>query len=283
MVAVGEHGVVLLSDDGGRHFRQAKSVPVSATLTDVSFPDALHGWAVGQWGVLLATGDGGETWHQRRIDTTGDQPFLTVYFSDAQHGWAGGIWSLLLRTDDGGRSWVSVKLPIPPGGTKADRNLFHIFGDHRGGVYIAAERGDVIRSVDGGQTWEYKKTGFTGSLWAGTSTDDGTLVVGGMLGALYRSTDHGDTWARLAVEQDGSMVDSSITDLVSAGNEVRGVGLDGVVLKGDSQSSTFAVTQRPDRASLTAVESGDSGVVFFSDSGVLRSADPLKVGVAASR
>src|ERR1700736_1725395 len=37
MVAVGEHGIVILSDDSGRSWRQAK-VPVSVTLTAVKFP-----------------------------------------------------------------------------------------------------------------------------------------------------------------------------------------------------------------------------------------------------
>lgn len=33
VVAVGDHGVVLLSDDQGKRFRQARSVPVSTQLT----------------------------------------------------------------------------------------------------------------------------------------------------------------------------------------------------------------------------------------------------------
>ena len=53
IVAVGEHGIVLLSDDGGRSYRQAKQVPASSTLTAICFTDALHGWAVGQWGALV--------------------------------------------------------------------------------------------------------------------------------------------------------------------------------------------------------------------------------------
>lgn len=50
VVAVGDHGVVLLSDDQGRQWRQARSVPLSTPLTGVSFVDARHGWAVGHWG-----------------------------------------------------------------------------------------------------------------------------------------------------------------------------------------------------------------------------------------
>lgn len=53
VVAVGDHGIVLLSDDHGRSYRQARAVPVSSSLTGVSFADARHGWAVGHWGRLL--------------------------------------------------------------------------------------------------------------------------------------------------------------------------------------------------------------------------------------
>src|SRR5438445_3138452 len=61
IVAVGERGLIAVSDDGGGHWRQV-SVPVSATLTGVQFVSAKVGWAVGHYGVVLGTRDGGETW-----------------------------------------------------------------------------------------------------------------------------------------------------------------------------------------------------------------------------
>ncbi len=54
----GERGIVLLSDDAGVSWRQAK-VPVSVSLTAVQFVDAEQGWAVGHLGVVLHTQDGG--------------------------------------------------------------------------------------------------------------------------------------------------------------------------------------------------------------------------------
>ncbi|BEV16160.1 hypothetical protein HBDW_29480 [Herbaspirillum sp. DW155] len=39
IVAVGAHGYVILSDDGGASYRQAEQVPVDVTLTSVSFVD----------------------------------------------------------------------------------------------------------------------------------------------------------------------------------------------------------------------------------------------------
>uniref|UniRef100_UPI00036A9E88 WD40/YVTN/BNR-like repeat-containing protein n=1 Tax=Pseudomonas putida TaxID=303 RepID=UPI00036A9E88 len=62
LVAVGERGVVLLSDDNGATWRQATAVPVSVSLTAVQFIDARNGWAVGHAGVVLHSQDGGEHW-----------------------------------------------------------------------------------------------------------------------------------------------------------------------------------------------------------------------------
>ncbi|MEX5503709.1 YCF48-related protein, partial [Pseudomonas putida] len=62
LVSVGERGVVLLSDDNGASWRQAKAVPVSVTLTAVQFVDARNGWTVGHAGVVLHSEDGGEHW-----------------------------------------------------------------------------------------------------------------------------------------------------------------------------------------------------------------------------
>src|SRR6185369_10757001 len=60
MVAVGERGHVLLSDDQGATWRQAKSVPTRVMLTAVFFVDADYGWAVGHDETILNTVDGGE-------------------------------------------------------------------------------------------------------------------------------------------------------------------------------------------------------------------------------
>ena len=265
IVAVGEHGIVLLSDDGGRSYRQARQVPASSTLTAVCFADARHGWAVGQFGVILATDDGGETWTLQRSDTSIDQPLFSVYFKDDRHGWAVGLWSLLLETEDGGRNWKASKLPTPPGGGKADRNLLHLFADRSGTLFIAAEQGLVLRSHDDGATWQYLKTGNRGSLWAGTATADGTLFVGGLLGHLYRSHDGGDNWEAVDSESTGS-----ITDLVASGNRVLGVALDGYVLNGTSASTRFSARQRADRAALTALAVLNTGqAILLSKAGIL--------------
>jgi hypothetical protein len=66
IVAVGQRGHVLLSDDGGRTWKQA-NVPLSSDLVAVSFPGPKSGWAAGHDGVVLRSTDAGATW-SRQLD-----------------------------------------------------------------------------------------------------------------------------------------------------------------------------------------------------------------------
>ncbi|KVT14841.1 glycosyl hydrolase [Burkholderia sp. MSMB1078WGS] len=265
IVAVGEHGIVLLSDDDGKTWRQARRVPVSATLSAVSFADAKHGWAVGQWGAILATDDGGDTWITQRLDTSVDQPLFSVLFTNARDGIAVGLWSLMLQTHDGGKTWARTTLPKPPGGGKADRNLYHVFADAVQAIYIVSEQGMVLKSADGGANWTYLPTGGKGTLWSGVAMPDGRIVVGGLLGSLFESRDGGATWA---AQHTGTR--SSITDLVATGGGLTGVGLDGLVLTQRVAGGPFDVAQRADRATLTAALIDARGKpVLFSQDGVL--------------
>ena len=205
LVAVGERGSVLLSDDGGRAWRQARSVPVSVALTDVHFASASDGWAVGHSGVVLHSGDGGETW-QRQLDgrqaaqailddarrradageegaaaavrsaeflvSDGpDKPFLGVRFADAQHGYVVGAYGLALSTADGGKSWQSLvgRIPNPRG-----KHLYQvqIDGEH---VLVAGEQGALLRSVDGGAHFAEVVTPYAGTFF-GALELDGVLV-----------------------------------------------------------------------------------------------------------
>lgn len=265
IVAVGEHGIVLLSDDDGKTYRQAHAVPVSATLSAVTFADDRQGWAVGQWGVILATRDGGETWEKQRMDIAVDQPLFSVLFTNDRDGIAVGLWSLMLQTHDGGKTWTRTTLPKPPGGGKADRNLYHAFADGKGGLYISAEQGTVLKSTDGGANWDYLATGGKGSLWSGVATPDGRIVVGGLLGSLFQSNDGGATWSPVKAE-----TKSSITNLVVNGKGLIAVGLDGLVMKQREDGAPFDIAQRSDRAALTAavIDAGGKPILFSND-GVL--------------
>jgi photosystem II stability/assembly factor-like uncharacterized protein len=265
IVAVGDYGVVLLSDDEGKTFYQARSVPVSSTLTAVAFSDADNGWAVGHWGAIIKTTDGGQSWQQQRSDISVDQPLFSVYFKNAQEGWAVGLWSLMLHTTDGGANWTVIQLPPPAGAKKADRNLYSIFGDARGNLFVTSEQGRVLHSSDSGTTWTYAETGYGGSLWTGIGLRDGALLVGGLRGTIYRSGDGGESW-----QASKTNLKSSVTGIVQRADKgVVAVGLDGLTMVSTDDGASFAGTQREDRAALTAAidTQAASGVKLFSTQG----------------
>lgn len=271
IVAVGNHGVVLLSDADGADFRQATSVPVRSTLTAVFFVDEKTGWAVGQWGVVLRTDDAGESWTLQRHDTSVDQPLFSVFFRDRQRGYAVGLWSLVIATADGGKTWTPVKIPPPPGAKKADRNLLKIFANRMGTLFVAAEQGMILKSYDG-ENWSYITTGYKGSFWTGIVLNNGTLLVGGLRGTIYRSADDGRSWREAK-----SGFKSSITDFAEAGGKVYAAGLDGVLLESDDGGATFKGSQREDRLPYTALSVNSTGkLVKFSKQGVVK--DPPDAG-----
>ncbi len=222
VVAVGERGAVLLSDDAGATWRQAQSVPVSVTLTAVQFVSPQVGWAVGHQGVVLKTEDAGEHWArqldghaaaklllaaaqaqgdakalaeaQRAVDEGADKPLLALHFSNAQEGRVLGAFNLMLSTQDGGKSWQaqSARLPNPKGA-----HLYAIAEDGQE-LLIAGEQGLLLHSSDGGQRFERIPTPYGGSFFAVTREASGAWLLAGLRGNVLRSTDAGKTWAALA-------------------------------------------------------------------------------------
>ncbi|MEW8105228.1 MAG: YCF48-related protein [Candidatus Thiodiazotropha endolucinida] len=63
LVAVGERGTVVYSDDNGTSWNQA-DVPVYSTLTSIDFASESLGIAVGHDGVVLRTQDAGQSWEK---------------------------------------------------------------------------------------------------------------------------------------------------------------------------------------------------------------------------
>ena len=107
VVAVGDYGIVVLSDDG-KAYRQAKAVPTRAVLTSVFFLDDKRGWAAGHDGTIVTTADAGETWQLQRDEPGKERVLLSIWFETALHGIAVGQFGLVLETDDGGKTGTNA-------------------------------------------------------------------------------------------------------------------------------------------------------------------------------
>ena len=156
--------------DGGQTWRR-QSLPNGASILNrIDFIDAQQGWAVGvryigddRYGypehraVVYHTNDGGKTWGEQyapdlEITLTG------VDFVDANHGWAVGFvlrssvqGGTIFHTGDGGQTWERQE----PQNVLWD---VHFVDANRGyaigTMYGAAWGPPVLRTMDGGATWE---------------------------------------------------------------------------------------------------------------------------------
>jgi photosystem II stability/assembly factor-like uncharacterized protein len=106
---VGEFGIVLASDDGGRTWQQ-QHAPIESTLFGVHFTDARHGWAVGIDSMILVTRDGGTTWMPQRSPLA-RRSYYDVFVRGTR-GWIVGSSGTVLRSADGGETWAIEPLPI---------------------------------------------------------------------------------------------------------------------------------------------------------------------------
>lgn len=232
LVAVGDHGVVLLSDDGGRTFRQATSVPAQAMLTSVFFTDPATGVAAGHDGVVIATSDGGESWTLRHDERGQEKPVLAVHMLSAERGLAVGLFGMAQTTEDGGRHWTPFSLGD---GDEAERHLYAITRTAKGSLLIFGEAGTIFRSTDQGATWTTLRTGDKASLWAGLGLRDGTVLASGMRGRLFRSLDDGLSWSRV---ETGSV--EALTGLTQGvDGEVVAVGFGGGILVSQDDGRRF--------------------------------------------
>ncbi len=266
LIAVGDRGHILFSDDQGKSWTQSK-VPTRQLLTAVYFVDDKHGWAVGHDAQVLVSADGGVTWTKQFEDLKREAPLLDVWFKNPDHGFAVGAYGALLETTDGGKQWNDV----------ADRldneDQLHLNGIalvKDAGLFIVGEQGTMFRSSDDGQTWQKLEGPYEGSLFGVIGTDQpATLLAYGLRGHLFRSTDFGDSWQQITLNTPNNgplefgLADGALLD----DGSVAVVGHGGTVLRSKDHGQTFSLINRPDRLSLAGVTALDNGNLILVGQG----------------
>jgi photosystem II stability/assembly factor-like uncharacterized protein len=277
LVAVGDHGIIVYSDDGGRHWTQAAAVPTEALLTGVCFFDAQHGIAVGHDLVALTSADAGRSWRRTHYEPQAARPLLDVWCGEAGRAIAVGAYSTFLVSGDAGTSWqerafrpaLRPRPPPPEHSEDAAENGYHLnrIVGQAPRLYMAAEAGHLYRSDDGGVAWRELASPYEGSFF-GVLPLEGTAVLAyGLRGNLFRSADGGDSWQKLA---------SGTVAMLDGGARLGGpgvavVGLAGVVLVSADGGRTFTLLQQADYSGLAAVRAADATtLVAVGESGARR-------------
>ncbi|MEB0042807.1 MULTISPECIES: YCF48-related protein [unclassified Pseudomonas] len=272
LVAVGDRGHILYSDDQGKTWTQA-AVPSRQLLTAVYFVDDKHGWAVGHDAQILASTDGGVTWTKQFEDLKREAPLLDLWFKDANTGFAIGAYGALLTTTDGGAQWADVSDRID------NEEQYHYNGIayvKDAGLFIVGEQGSMFRSADDGQTWKHVQSPYQGSLFGVVATaKPSTLLAYGLRGNLLRSTDFGDTWTPISLKGARGPLEFGLSgaSLLPDGSLVL-VGNGGSVMRSSDDGQTFVVTNRSDRISLSGVTVDDKGDLILVGQGGVHITSP---------
>lgn len=261
LVAVGDRGHILTSDDQGKSWQQ-RPVPTRAMLTGVSFPSANLGWAVGHDGVILHTTDGGNTWSRQDKGDDLETVFLDVLFLDDAHGFAVGAYGKFLHTGDGGKTWERASP------SDADIHYNRIAAGPDGRLWLCGEGGSLLLSPDSGQTWTALTVPYDGSLFGYVPIGAEAGVVHGLRGHIFTTTNSGEQWAP---------VGSDLKALIMAGQRLRS----GTILLG-GQGGNFFVS-RDEGATFTPwqpagfgtsvaalIEAADGAIIAVGEAGATR-------------
>ena len=258
LVAVGERGHVLLSDDIGSTWEQV-TVPTRSLLTALSSTGGKNLWAVGHDAVILNSRDGGKTWNLQFFAPEEQTPLFDVWFENMDHGIAVGAYGLFLETQNGGKTWERRVVD------EEERHWYAVTQGPDGTLYVPAEFGVVFRSMDKGKTWEVMQTPYEGTFFGGLALRDGALLVFGLRGNVYRSTDSGETWQHIKTGTYASLMNG----LQLKDGTVVIAGLSGTILLSKDAGKSFRLINRPDRLGIAAVlEVGPGTLLLFGEEGV---------------
>lgn len=279
LVAVGERGHVLVSDDGGGRWQQA-AVPTRSTLTRV----AANGGnivVVGHDGVIVHSADRGDTWQRVReepysIDNqsspSNGSPLLDVMFLDASRVLAVGAYNLALMSRDAGLNWepVPIELAVDPSRPN---------GDIEGSAATPAP-GDVEDIAGEADAAEASVLFSEDELLLDDEADphlnaivrlgDGVLLIVGERGTVYRSSDDGKSWQRLPLPYGGSMFGA----LALGDSRVIVFGLRGRAFESDDAGDSWRAIELPVQATLFGASAGVDGSVALvgAEGAILRRA-----------
>ena len=239
LVAGGERGLIVFSDDNGRQWQQAE-VPVSVTLTAMRFANKLEGWAVGNMGVVLRTRDAGATWQRvldgrtaaeltlkaaqsaytaasagaaaqrlqapledamRLVSEGADKPFTDIIVRSDGSLLVIGAYGLAFSSTDGGTTWTSQmqKLPNPDG-----LSLYG-YASRFDEQWLLGEQGILLRSAGHNGAFTAADSPSTGSLFGALTLRDGTLLMYGLRGKVFHSVAPGEPWATVQTPVDASL------------------------------------------------------------------------------
>ena len=274
----GEQGHILYSDDNGLSWTHAQ-VPVSLSMTAVTFCGVSCAWVAGHDGILLRSTDRGESWQTNFTGTdiarlSADAAEATIRELEAEIENAGPdeIDDLEWALEDAQFAFDDASVALEDGVTTPLLDIW--FRDERNGFAMGAY-GIMLQTRDGGSTWSLISDRLDNPddfhLYGIARSVSGTLLIAGEAGTLLRSRDDGETWDRPDPPYQGSFF-----GIVAArdGGFIT-FGLRGNIFRSTDEGDTWVAVETGDeRTLLSGTTRSDGTIVLVGSAGaVLESKD----------
>ena len=211
IIYVGMHAGVcsVSSDDGGKTWKQGAvtSLPHAAARVTASPVKPERAWLAAYEAGVYRTNDGGDTWTHLDSYPTDYAHSVLADPGEQEAVYAGSEPAALFRSTDGGGSWTECAgfraVPESSGwGFHAPTRDSHV-RDLRaspadaGVLYGGIEVGGVVRSRDGGGSWQ-QLPGLDDDIHClSLGTDRPERVYAATASAPFRSDDGGDQWEQI--------------------------------------------------------------------------------------
>ena len=181
-----EEGIIIKTTNGGTSWSTI-SLP-TVVCTGVQFISEDVGWVVGTHGTIYKTTDAGLNWLNLNSGT--NQWLYGLHFINVMTGWAvgGNVNSeIILKTTDGGINWINQRE------TSAYQWLasVHFLNQNRG--WVVGERGVVLRTTNGGDTWARESTPMNSYLTGISFFNDNLAWAVGSFGSIIKYCGDPDT------------------------------------------------------------------------------------------
>lgn len=135
-----------------------------------------------------------------------DKPFLDVWFENETNGFIVGAFNLIFHTVDGGKTWE------PWFDRTENQKRLHLYAIKQIGkeLFIAGEQGLVLKLDKQTKQFRALKVPYNGTFF-GVTGKPGSVVVFGMRGNVFRSTDGGAGWRKIETGIPTGVVGGTVT------------------------------------------------------------------------
>jgi len=169
-------------------------LPQGNALECVDYVDSLHGWFGTAGGTILYTSDGGKTWEIQYPGYSG-VVYYAIDFINQKEGWAAGGQSqnVIIHTKNGGANWEAQHIDS----IGMDERYIYFLDENYGwatGTYMEGGIKEILRTRDGGKTWESYRSGTKYDIKSIAFLDSLRGFACPYWGDLLTTVDGGVTW-----------------------------------------------------------------------------------------